>query len=237
VKTGRHNASAGIPQPWLADALELLDLRRNDRVLVFSAPTMAHVSAVRQSVGSSGRTMVIEPDLVVAEEIAQAARADVEVVNRVPSAGESLGDFDAMLVCPLMTLGLEPAFWGDLFSNNLRPGGRFVLDLPGEEMNEQLASCWLESEGEADALDPLRGPSKEEVVEALEEAGLRDLSASAATHLVHLESPFALVGLMRDGADLNKQRAEDLGRRLVERLKTAEEVDVIFHRTRVRGLH
>ena len=237
MRTGRQKPSVSIPQPWLADALELLDLRRNDRVLVFSAPTMAHVAAVRQSVGSGGRTMVIEPDRVAATQIAKTTREGVEVVNRVPSAGESLGDFDAMLACPLLTLGLQPAFWGSLLSDNLRPGGRFVLDLPGEEMNDTLAACWLESEGEAEALAALRGPSKDELARALEGAGLRDLSASVATHMVHLESPFALAGLMLEAGDLNEQRVEDLGRRLVEKLKTAKETDVVFHRTRVRGLH
>ena len=73
--------SVTIPQPWLADALELLDLRRNDRVLVFSAPTMAHVAAVRQSVGSSGRTLVIEPDRVVRPFDGQARSQVLHVPN------------------------------------------------------------------------------------------------------------------------------------------------------------
>jgi len=226
-----------IPQPWLADALELLDLRRNDRVLVFSASTMAHVAAVRQSVGGSGRTLVIEPDRVVAKQIAKAAPADVEVVNHTPSDNESLGDFDAILACPLFALELPPTFWGSLFSNNLRPGGRFVLDLPGEEMNDHLAACWLESGGPSAALERLRGPSKQDLLGALEAAGLRDLSASAGSHLVHLESPFVLTSLLQDAADLNEEAVEDLGRRLVERLKTANNVDFVFHRIRVHGLH
>lgn len=229
--------NTGIPQPWLADALELLDLRRNDRVLVFSAPTMAHVAAVRQSVGSGGRTLVIEPDRLAARQIDDATLADVEVLHQAPSSDESLGDFDAMLACPLLTLGLTPGFWCNLFINNLRPGGRFVLDLPGEEMNDHLAACLLESGSGSDALERLRGPSKSDLMSALGAAGLRDLSASVATHLVHLESPFALTNLVRDAADLNKEAVEDLGRRLVERLKTANDVDFVFHRIRVHGLH
>jgi hypothetical protein len=226
-----------IPQPWLADALELLDLRRNDRVLVFSAPTMAHVAAVRQSVGMGGRTVVIEPDRDVATQIAGAGRAGIEVLSYAPTGEESFGDFDAALACPLLTLGLAPDFWASLFSNNLRPGGRFVLDLPGEEMNDHLATCWLESRGQTKALNQLRGPSKVDLTDALDAAGLRNVSVSAGSHLVHLENPFALANLVRDAADLNKKIVENLGRRLVERLKTADEVDCVFHRSRAHGLH
>ena len=226
-----------IPQPWLADALELLDLRRNDRVLIFSAPTMAHVAAVRQSVGTGGRTVVVEPDRAVATQIAEAAHAGVEVLSYSPDGNESFGNFDAMLACPLFDPGLAPGAWGSLFSNNLRPGGRFVLDLPGEETNDHLVACWVESGGRPDALDRLRGPSKGELAEALNAAGLRNVSAAVGSHLVHLESPFALTTLVREAADLNDQIVEDLGRRLVERLKSPDEVDLVFHRVRVRGLH
>jgi hypothetical protein len=229
--------NANIPQPWLQDALELLDLRRNDRVLVFSAPTMAHVAAVRRVVGTGGRTVVVEPDRNIAKQIAEQAEVDIEVLSHPPDGNENFGEFDAMLACPLFDPGLAPSSWGRLFSNNLRPGGRFVLDLPGEETNDHLAACWLESGGRPNALDGLRGPSKSDLAEALTSAGLRNVSASAGSHLVHLESPFALTTLVQETADLNEQMAEDLGRRLVERLKSTDEVDLVFHRTRVRGLH
>jgi hypothetical protein len=198
---------------------------------------MAHVDAVRQAVGTGGRTVVVEPDRTLAEQIAEKAKDDIEVLSYALDGNENFGDFDAMLACPLFDPALAPSSWGSLFINNLRPGGRFVLDLPAEETNHHLAACWLESGGRPDALKRLRGPSKTDLAEALHGAGLRNVSASAASHLVHLESPFAATTLVREAADLNEQMVEDLGRRLVERLKSATEVDLVFHRTRVRGLH
>lgn len=210
-------------------------------MVILSAPTLAHVEAVRRTVGSGGRTLVVEPDRRVALEIAEATRGEIQVLNRLPADDDVLGSFDAMLACPLLTLGLTPTFWSRLFSNNLRPGGRFVLDLPSEEMNDHLAACWLQSGGSSEALQGLRGPAIGELVEALEGAGLRELSVSAATHLVHLESPFTLANLMKDaakdGTDLDDVMLEDLGRHLVARLETTVDVNCIFHRIRARGLH
>ena len=231
---------ADIPQPWLADALELLDLRRKDRVLVFSAPTPAHVAAVRQSIGRAGRTVVIEPQRELAEELAARmgddVDGDVEVLSVMPSGEESYGSFDACLACPLHTMGLPVQFWGNLFSHNLRPGGRFVLDLPGEEMSDKTARCWVRSGGEPEALANLRGPGKQDLAKALETSGLRNVSASSATHLVQLENPFVLAQLMAELSGTDTEAVEDFGRTLVEDLKTAVEVELALHRTRAHGL-
>ena len=104
-------------------------------------------------------------------------------------------------------------------------------------MSDHFAACWLDTGGTPETLEPLRGPSKAGLTEALSDAGLRNVSASMASHLMHLESPLALAALAKEMGDPDEQTLAELGRRLVETLKTTGEVELVFHRTRVRGLH
>ncbi len=225
-----------IPQPWLADSLEQLDLRQHDRCLMLGCPTDAHLSAVAEIVGRQAAIVVVEPDTGLAENAARSQHQHLEVLAYTPGPGDRLGSFDALLACPLTTMDWSLMLWTKLIGSNLRPGGRFVLDLPAEHPCEPLRRAWDGTRGDPDGLARLCGPSEQEIADALREHGLRNVEASLGTHLLRLESPYALAHLVRGLSEDATEVISDLERRLIEVLQTTDQVDVVFHRTRVHGL-
>ena len=81
-------------QPWLADALELLALRRGERVLLVTIPSPAQAAAVLRAVGSKGEVLGVEPDQARAR--AAVDRTGIEVLAYTPSGKEQFGTFDAL---------------------------------------------------------------------------------------------------------------------------------------------
>ena len=229
------DAVIDIPQPWLENALEQLDLRRRDRCLVLTCPTQAHLGAVSELVGRTASIVVVEPNENLAKLASRGEHEHLEVLAYEPKGGESFGTFDAMLACPLTTMGWSIELWGDLIAPNLRPGGRFVIALPGETLCEPLRRAWDLIGGSADVLQDLRGPAESTFAQFLRERGLRSVEAAMGTHMLHLESPWALADLLRDQEGANGLIA-DLELALVEDLQTNGPIDVVFHRTRVHGL-
>ncbi len=231
----KPDAVIDIPQPWLENALEQLDLRRRDRCLVLTCPTQAHLGAVSQIVGRTASIVVVEPDEKLAKLASRGNHEQLEVLAYEPKGSESFGTFDALLACPLTTMGWSIELWGDLIAPNLRPGGRFVIDLPGETLCEPLQRAWKKVGGDEGALRDLHGPAESTFAQYLRERGLRSVEAAMGTHMLHLESPWALADLIqnRDGTN---GLMPDLELALVEDLQTNGPVDVVFHRTRVHGL-
>lgn len=224
-----------LPQPWLEDALEQLNLRRRDRCLVLTCPTQAHIVAVSQIVGQTAHIVVVEPDEELAEFASRGKHDNLEVLAFEPSGHERFGTFDALLACPLTTIGWSIEIWTELIVNNLRPGGRFVLDLPAENLCDPLTRAWSQVGGDPEALRQITGPSESTLAETLRRRGLRSVEASMGTHLSRLENPYVLSEFMRSIWD-DAAMQDDLARTLVEVLQTTGEVDVVFHRTRVHGL-
>ncbi len=224
-----------LPQPWLADAMEQLDLRKRDRCLVLGCPTPAHVAAVSAAVGSTATIVVVEPDAELAQRAARGGHERIEVLAHTPDGRESFGTFDALLACPLTTMDWSINLWAELIVRNLRPGGRFVLDLPAENMCEPLTRAWQEIGGNPDALRLITGPTESELTTTLRQRGLRNVEASMGTHLASLENPYMLAKLLLS-LDSDGSLQSDLELKLVESLQTNSEVDVVFHRSRVHGL-
>ncbi len=224
-----------LPQPWLADAMEQLDLRKRDRCLLLGCPTPAHVAAVSQAVGSTARIVVVEPDAELAERAARGGHERMEVLAHTPDGHESFGTFDALLACPLTTMDWSLDLWAELIVRNLRPGGRFVLDLPAENMCEPLTRAWREVGGDPDALRLITGPTESELAATMRERGLRNVEASMGTHLANLESPYVLARLLLS-LDADASLQTDLELKLVESLQTNSEIAVVFHRSRIHGL-
>ncbi len=202
---------------------------------MLSAPTQAHIKAVAHSVGRSGMVMAVEPNRSQAERLAKKAANNISVVAIEPEGEEKFGTFDAILACPLSTLGWPLEKWTSLFAANSRPGSRFVLDLPGEVLNENLASCWEHITGNRHALQWFSGPAELDMAQVCRDATLRNVHASMGTHLVHLTDPFMLADYLSVLEDIAEEQIQELGQALTETLKANQEVDLVFHRTRVRG--
>lgn len=225
-----------IPQPWLNDALEQLDLRKGDRCLMLGCPTDAHLKAVSEIVGREASIVVVEPDVELAERASESKHEHLEVLAYTPEPDDRFGTIDAVLACPLTTMDWSLELWTRLIPINLRPGGRFVLDLPAEIPCEPLSRAWEAIDGSPEQLALLCGPSEEAVASALRARGLRNVEASVGTHLLHLESPYVLGRVVQELGMADPTRIADLDRRLVEILQTTDHVEVVFHRTRVHGL-
>lgn len=225
-----------IPQPWLTNALEQLDLRKGDRCLMLGCPTSAHLVAVSQIVGREAGIVVVEPDVGLAERASKSPHEHLEVLAYKPEAGDRFGTIDAVLACPLTTMDWSLELWANLIPINLRPGGRFVLDLPAKTPCEPLHRAWQGLAGSPNALSLLCGPSEEEVALALRDSGLRKVETSVGTHLLHLESPYVLGQVVQELGMTAPAHIGDLDRRLIEILETTGPIDVVFHRTRVHGI-
>ena len=225
-----------LPQPWLVDALEQLDLRQGDRCLLLGCPTITHLQAVSKLVGPKASIVVVEPDITCAERASAWQHEHLEVLACTPEDGDRFGTLDAVLACPLTTMDWPLELWTKLISSNLRPGGRFVLDLPAETFCEPLQRAWEQLTGSTQELSLLRGPSEEAAASALRDNGMRNVEASVGTHILHLENPYALSQVIQELGLADPSRIGDLERRLVEILKTTDRTDVVFHRTRVHGL-
>jgi len=135
--------------PWSMAAIELAYLHRHDRVLVAGVARVGVVDAIAHQVGARGTVLVVEPDRSLAEQIADRGMPQVEVLAMAP-VGERFGAFDALLCCPWTMPPWPPESFCELALLNLRPGGRFVLDLPGPEMLPDLAACWPDCGGAED---------------------------------------------------------------------------------------
>jgi SAM-dependent methyltransferase len=217
----------------LEDALEQLDLRRDDRCLVLTCPTRAHVAAVSRIVGRAARIVVVEPDRELAELASEERHEALDVLAFAPSGSERIGTFDAVLACPMSTMGWPLARWASLIVGNLRPGGRFVVDLPAENFCEPLSRAWAAAGGNGAALAAWSGPRESRLADLLREAGLRSVTAHMGTHLVRLESPYVLARLLPP--EIPAKARADLERSLVAALKCTGAVDVVLHRSRVHG--
>lgn len=224
-----------LDYPWFPEVMELLDLRRRDRVLLMTAQHPRHVRSVLQCVGTQGDVLVVDPSRKVATEVVEAV-PEVEVLALIPTGDEVFGRFDAFLACPLGMPDWPLELWASVTRNNLRPGGRFAIDLPGEELCEDISSCWLEIGGVVESLMPVRGPGEQKLAASLRQGGLRMVAAAMGTHLVRVDSPHTLAGLGARLLRADRDQQEDLGLALTRRLRTTGAVEVVFHRTRVHGI-
>jgi len=222
-------------QPWFDAALQLLDLRRQDRVLVLHGEP-EQVRALAALVGTRGEITVVQPDRALAETIANFELSPVEVLAHDTRGDERFGSFDAMLIAPRWAPGWADGAYAELPLQNLRPGGRLVLDLPAPAMIPELAAACGELGWSDERLAPLRGLGDDRLAEILRTAGLRRVQALLGSHLLQLDSPFDLVDAFAGPLAGNDEQRSELGQALVRRLGTTGAVDVLVHRTRVQAL-
>ncbi len=223
--------------PWLPRALQVLDLRRKDRLLLALPGQVETAQAVAQIVGPQGAITVLEPRRRQAEAIAEAL-PHASVLLLEPSGDEQFGTFDAVLTVALTTPPLTGAIWADLVAANLRPGGRFALDLPAPDPLPELLKAAIAAELPfADRLgQSLAGPEVQTLVAALLGRGMRRVETLLGTHLLQLDSPFDLVELVATGVRLDEEEQAQLASALARRLQSTAAAQTVAYRSAVAGM-
>jgi hypothetical protein len=224
--------SAFEPQPWLHGALERLEARRGERLLVLLVDVPACLAALRRAIGSGGELLAIHDEA----DAVRAARAvpGVEVLAYEPQGSERFGTFDVVLAGPALALPNASERLAGLLRANLRPGGRFVLDLPGEHLAAELEAAWSAAGGGAAGAARLQGPQPQALAGTLRGAGLRDVEVAELASPVAFESPFALAR-MTAAALGEPALGEALQQRLQARFRTNAALEIVVRRTLAAG--
>jgi hypothetical protein len=165
------------------------------------------------------------------------ALANTEVLALTPAGDEHFGTFDCVIGAPLAVPAWSDTAWIGLLRKNLRPGGRFVVDLPGAEMSADLTAVWVELGYDPELLLPFRGPDGEELAATLRADGLRTVHAALGAHLLQLPSTHELIELLQPALHLDEAQRLEVGVALARRLHTTQTVDCLVQRTRVHGIH
>lgn len=223
-----------VGQPWFHSAVEHLDPRRKDRLLAVDC-TLLEAAALRTLVGSDGAVTFVLRDQATAEKIAERDWAHVRVLAHQLDGGETFGTFDALLVAPAVGPLLDVATYAALVRRNLRPGGRFVVDLPAQDMVPDVRGAWLDLGWDEERLLPLLGPSDLELAGALRDAGLRNVQAALGSHLLHLGAPADLVASFQAALGLDERERTELTHAVVRRRQDPGPLDALIHRTQVSG--
>lgn len=224
-----------LPMPWFPRALTALDLRPRDRVLLAFPGSALAVGTVVTSIGKDGRLAVLEPSRMLAEAIArQFPMAEVMATDEIE---QRYGAWDAVLAMPLHGPLPPPAAFGQLLQNNLRPGGRFALDLPAPSMLPALlAAARTALPRVANQLETVfAGPETAELLAATKACGMRRAEALLGSHLLALSSPLDLLDLAGEAVALSDEERMGLGDALLRALGTTGACEALAHRSAIAG--
>ena len=222
-------------EPWFLAATGLLDVRRQDRLLAIGI-SLEQARALAALVGKAGTLVALPGTREAAEQLAALDLPQVAVLSHALQGDERFGTFDAVLVAPRTGPLLPPGHYANLLRSNLRPGARFVLDLPGAEMVPDLAASWIALGWPEAGLQPLRGLADDTLAEVLRNAGLRSVHGVLGAHLLTATSAADLVDAFATALALTPARAMELAHALVRRRASDGPLDVLVHRTRLQGL-
>lgn len=222
-------------QPWLRDALDLAALRPGERVLELTAHEPLATRAILDVVGSKGLVVAVEPDADRAERVRALPDSNLHVITLEPDGEMEFGRFDVAFACPGSDPGWPLERWGEIVRRALRPGGRFVLDLPSERTSELLETAWARAGGDPAELERWHGPSESDAARALRDAGLRRVESVVGTHFARFDSPFELAefAALPDSAP---EFVEALGLALADALGSRDAVEIVLRRTRLHGM-
>jgi hypothetical protein len=223
-----------LAQPWFDNALERLEVRRGNRLLAID-PSIAEVTALRSLVGNSGELTLVVLDRHIAEQLAEHQWEHVTVLAHATAGDETFGTHDSMLVVPRTGPLLPVECYPNLARNNLRPGGRFLIDLPAEDMIPDIRSAWEELGWDEERLQPLRGANDVELTEAARDAGLRSVSSALGSHLMHAGSAADLAAAFAEPLGLSDDEITELGHEIVRKRQQDGPIESLVHRTQVGG--
>lgn len=219
------------PEPWAPAAIRSLDVRPGDRVLACCV-SLATARMLAAEVGREGLLMVVG-DARTAHQLANLRMPWLQAYAHALHGGERFGTFDAVLVCAMAPPPLPLAAWAALARDNLRLGGRVVLDLPGARSAPDLDAAAAAAGWPADRLAALAGVDDAGLVAALTTAGLRDARRELAATLLRAGSPADAVAGFARPLDLDDAAQRDLAAGLVRHARTTGPIELLVHRTRV----
>lgn len=222
--------------PWLPRALQQLDLRRRDRLLLLLPGDLDLARAVAQALGPQGSLTILEPRQRPAA--AMAAALPSAHVLAIEPGDQRLGSFDTVLAAPFTAPPLPVELWASVVAVNLRPGGRFAIDLPAEAPFPALLQAARDANLPCAArlLANLAGPDTEALAQALRARGLRRVEPQLGTHLLTAESPFDLVDQIAAATQLDDDERDQLATALARRVRTTANVELLAHRSAVAGM-
>ncbi|MEO0481785.1 MAG: hypothetical protein AAF196_20150 [Planctomycetota bacterium] len=230
------------PEPWFLEALPQLGLREGSRVLMLTVGASDQVEAILQRIGAEGSLTIIEPDGDRVGSLERIQHESLTVLHYTPDGEESFGVHDLLLGAPLRTPCWADSMWGDLARSNLRPGGRFLLDLPGERHCAAASEAWLDVGGDEETLDRWNGPNERGLAKQLAQSGLRNVEGFATSHLMPFDSPqeaaeslAVMLGLDLRSEDAQK-RTDDLRLAIAKRCDAGANLELVFQRSRITGM-
>jgi len=224
----------GLATPWFDRALGRLEPRRGDRLLSLD-PRLQDVVALRAAIGGEGELTVVIGDEELAEELAARELPQLRIYAHQIDGDERFGTFDAALVAPHVGPAARPERYAQLLRGNLRLGGRFVVDLPGVEMVPDLHAAWLETGWDEERLAPMSGPAEAELLDALREAGLRNVDGAMSSHILQAPSAAELVAAYAADLGLEDGDVVELAHGVVRRRQESGPLEVLVHRTQASG--
>ena len=223
--------------PWLPRALQVLDVRRDDRLLLCLPGSDEVAISVHSALSREGRLTVLEPRREAAAAIAKSL-PEASVALTDIDAGLQVGTFDAVLVLPFAPRPRDPATWAEFIQRNLRPGGRFCIDLPAPEPMPDVIEAALEGNLACTARiqETFTGPTAEDLADALKKRGVRRAETLLGAHLVAFGSPFEVSDLLAHELRLPADEAFELGSSLSRRLRSTAGVELRVLRSAVAGM-
>jgi hypothetical protein len=131
---------------------------------------------------------------------------------------------------------LPPGGYVDVLRANLRPGGRFVVDVPGPDMVPELRAAWQDAGWPRDRFAKLQGIPDDALVEALRNGGLREVHGVLGSHLLPALPAADLVDAFAAAIGLTEAERLPLTHGLMRRCGTTGPAELLVHRTRLHGL-
>jgi trans-aconitate methyltransferase len=244
-----------LGQPHLRPAWELLQrvkLQRGERILEFPSGHGEISCWIAGVVGEQGTVHAADISRAALQATRQsldlAGHAHAQVVQANPAAIERLGSFDVVFchAAGPVVEKVEEFLRG--IRINLRPGGRFALQIPAAgwcpDFVETVDEC-LDQGSKGFYAQHFLEPTSQQLTDALKAQGFREFDVSGKLFIerfdtlgdavAHFELT-SLPALLRElPPDARAPFLDTFRRRLAERFRRTQDLEIVFRRTFAYG--